>query len=59
VSKLLAEMMVDGAIAREGRHYILLDTQSASSDARRIGVVRPITSARGRRTGLLRGDAVG
>ena len=59
VSKLLTEMMADGVIAREGRHYVLLEVQPASSDATRMGVVRPITSARARRTALLRGDAIG
>ena len=46
VSKLLAEMAAEGAIAREGRRYILLQPPQAPSEADGTSAVRPITSAR-------------
>ena len=46
VSKLLTEMTADGVIARDGRHYVLLDSRPEAAAIPQSGVVRAISSIR-------------
>jgi CRP/FNR family transcriptional regulator len=46
VSKLLTEMVADGVIARDGRHYVLLDSAPEAAVISQSGITRAITSTR-------------
>jgi CRP-like cAMP-binding protein len=60
VSKLLTEMTADGVIARDGRHYVLLDSRPGPAAPPRSGLVRVrAITFDGRAPALLSDDGTG